>query len=105
MEGRVVRVTFFKGFGWLSSVVERLLERVVEDARDCGLRVVVERVTVPALDEEGYTPSVLVDGVEVPIVLNDAAMLNMVVEEAEKRLGLLAPDLVEWAGFPVPVTV
>ncbi len=105
MEGGVVRLVFFRGFGWMSSVVERIVERVVEDARLCGLRVVVEEVTVPALDEEGYTPSLLVNGVEVPIVLNEAAMLGMVVEGAGRGLGLFSTDAVERAGFPVPVTV
>lgn len=98
----ILEVTVFRGYGPFSQGVLRNVVKAAEELRNQGYIVVINEVTVPALDvEDGFTPFIMINGVElyIPSVDVDEKVLAEYIAETitayENMLGLPAPPLAE----------
>ncbi|BEP17604.1 hypothetical protein PYJP_09560 [Pyrofollis japonicus] len=70
----VIEITVFRGYGPLSHSLARNIEKAANALREKGYIVSVHEVTVPVIDlEEGFTPFVFVNGVEIPVPAVDVS--------------------------------
>jgi hypothetical protein len=72
--GMVIEITVFRGYGPLSHSLIKNIKKAANALREKGYIVSINEVTVPVIDlEEGFTPFVLVNGVEIPVPAVDVS--------------------------------
>jgi len=73
---------FVRGVGPYSSEAKEKVRSVLERLRELGIRVSLTEIELPVLDEEGFTPELIVDGELLSLFTCAETLLEAIVYKA-----------------------
>jgi len=73
---------FVRGIGPYSSEAKEKVRSVLERLRELGIRVSLTEIELPVLDEEGFTPELIVNGELLSLFTCAETLLEAIVHKA-----------------------
>lgn len=73
---------FVRGIGPYSSEAKEKVRSVLERLRELGIRVSLTEIELPVLDEEGFTPELIVNGELLSLFTCTETLLEAIVYKA-----------------------